>query len=210
MITEKMLDHLRQDVREYMGEKRYLHTLGVEKEMRFLAGYFMPKREGEAAAAGLLHDVTKEWAAEKQIAYCKENRLAISEEERFAPSLLHAKTGAHYAKAVFAPYVTVSSVRAISRHTVGAKTMRTMDAMLYLADYTEENRRYPKCRALREKVHRLLPECPKEGRRALLYSFLLEAYDNTLSSLIEMNSVISPVTLAARNRLLAKGVRYDK
>ena len=210
VIEEKTLDILRQDIKTYMRESRYRHTLGVEKEMRFLAAYYMPHRVTEAAAAGLLHDVTKEMTQEEQFAYCREFAIPLSEEEKLSPSLLHARTGAHFAKTHFPACTTAAVARAIERHTVAAKHMSIFDAMLYLADYTEENRRYPKCLSLRQKIHTALPAARPEDRRLLLSAFLLEAYDNTLSSLIEMGCVISPATLKARNFLLAKGVHYDK
>ena len=55
-INEEMLDTLRQRVGTGMSEKRYRHTLGVEREIARLGEIYLPDRIQELRAAALLHD----------------------------------------------------------------------------------------------------------------------------------------------------------
>ena len=69
IITEGSLDCLRERVRDYLTDKRYRHTLGVEKEAAKLGGMYLPGKVNELRASALLHDITKRWNDEKQLQY---------------------------------------------------------------------------------------------------------------------------------------------
>lgn len=210
MITEEMLDALRASLPQRMGEARFQHSCGVEKEMRFLASYFMPDRVLEAASAGLLHDITKEMSAKEQVAYCEKYCLATTEHERMVPGLLHAATGAHYARVHYPELATDSVVSAVRKHTTGDREMQTMDVLLYLADYIEENRRYARCIALRNEIHTALLSAEHADLSELLDRFLLAGYQSSLSALLESQSIIALVTIEARNQLLVKKAKQGK
>ena len=58
-ITEKMLAELRERVKPYLTDKRYLHTLAVEEEAAALGSVYLPSDINRLRAAALLHDITK-------------------------------------------------------------------------------------------------------------------------------------------------------
>ena len=58
-ITESDISALREKVRDYLTEKRYAHTLAVEREAQFLGGIYLPEKIKELRCAALLHDITK-------------------------------------------------------------------------------------------------------------------------------------------------------
>ena len=66
-ITEKSLSELRERVRPYMNEKRFAHTLGVERECVALGSILLPEKVNDLRAAALLHDITKMLSLEKQL-----------------------------------------------------------------------------------------------------------------------------------------------
>lgn len=200
------LSLLRLRVKEYMDERRYAHTLGVEKEMRRLASFMAPDLAHEAAVAGLLHDITKCLSLEKQFAYCAENGIAVDKDERLAPALLHAKTGAHYAKTHFSEYATEAVVDAILRHTTAHPPLSLLGAMLFVADFTEEGRDYPDCVALRT----LLYSQSLEGKAGMRHfkTVVLKALDLSLEELIEDGRPIALKTVDARNALIKDDVLF--
>lgn len=153
MITETMLNKLRADIRPHLSEERYLHTLGVEKEIRYLAARLDPSLMQEAAAAALLHDITKFLTLDEQIVFASEKGISLTDDEIAAPALIHAKTGAFFAKEHFSDFATDSVCSAIQKHTTLPMPFTLLDAMLFLADFTEEGRTYAECRALREMLH---------------------------------------------------------
>ena len=66
IITENMLDALREEIRDQMSERRFKHTIGVENAGEFMADFFIVSRKLELRAAALLHDLTQEYSFEKQ------------------------------------------------------------------------------------------------------------------------------------------------
>ncbi len=205
-MNESMIDTLREDVRAYMKEKRYAHTLGVEREMRYLASSLAPGLLLSAAAAGLLHDITKRLSFEEQIAYCLENGLAIDEDERLSPALLHAKTGAHMARSRFPDYVSDAVFAAIAHHTAAEASLPILSAMLYVADFTEEGRTYPECRELRAFLHK--KSLSGDEGMAHFKETLLRALDLSLGELLAEGRPISPKTVAARNAVLTNAMLF--
>ncbi len=194
------IDALREEMRTHMNEKRYLHTLGVEKEMLFLAEALAPSLLDEASVAALLHDVTKRYSAEEQLSYCAEHGLDVEEDERIAPALLHAKTGAHYARTHFPLLVTDAVADAILRHTTAHPPLDLLAAMLFVADFTEEGRDYPDCVSLRKKLHD--PRLHGADGLAYFKEVLLAALDASLSELLREGRPIALQTVEARNACL--------
>lgn len=134
------LDWLRERVDAYMKPKRIPHVRGVEQECRRLARIW-GEDEGEAAEAGILHDVTKKYSEEEQLRLCRRYGIILDENERREPKLLHARTGAWLAKDVFG--VSEAVFDAIEWHTTGRPGMSVLEMIVYLADISEPNRSFP-------------------------------------------------------------------
>ncbi|MBE6656214.1 MAG: HD domain-containing protein [Ruminococcaceae bacterium] len=200
-MIEKKITALREEMRLHMDARRYTHTLGVEKEMRRLAEALSPSLLHSAAVAGLLHDVTKCLSYEEQMAYCAENGITVDKDELLAPALLHAKTGAHYAKTHFKALVDDEIASAIASHTTAEPPLSLLGAMLFVADFTEEGRDYPDCIALRELLYQR-SLTGEEGMRHFK-RVVLSALDLSLSELLNEGRPIALKTVKARNALLA-------
>ena len=198
MITESMLDSLREDMRVRLSASRYKHTLGVEKEMRVLAGIYMPTFVLKAAAAGLLHDVTKELSLSEHTALCERYGIAVLEKEGSSAALLHAKTGAFYARERYPLYVDDDVFSAIYKHTVASEDMSLLDNLLYLADFIDEGRRYDACRAVRGAFYNGISSC--NDKLAFLNEIMILAYDASLDALKRGGCYISEETLLARKK----------
>ena len=93
-FSEEMLANLREKVKNEMGEKRYFHTLEVEKMATHLGKIYAPDQIPMLRVAALLHDVTKERTTEEHIAICEEAGLLVLKAERKSPKMFHAKTAA--------------------------------------------------------------------------------------------------------------------
>lgn len=153
ILTEKELDALRRKVSKQIGEYRFRHTLGVEEAIASLGVLYLPDDILRLRVAALLHDLTKEWTADEQIAFCREENIPLSVEEAAAPKVLHAKTGAFFAARDYSEFVDDEIVTAIREHTVAAPDMSLFSSLLYLADYIEPTRTYPDCVALRQAFY---------------------------------------------------------
>ena len=125
-------------LKKELDEERYIHTLGVmytAAAMAMAYGYDVKK----AQVAGLLHDCAKCIPNDKKIRLCEKHKIEISEIERKAPFLLHAKLGAYLAKEKYGieEEEILSSIR---WHTTARPGMTLLEQIVFLADYIEPGR----------------------------------------------------------------------
>ena len=184
------LEALRSEMERRIPARRFLHVLGVEKQAVLYA-----KRLGEdvekAAAAALLHDVTKCCTDEEHMAIAKKYNVPMTELERKSPKLYHAITGAAVAK--YELGITDEEIlQAIYYHATAKEGMSTLCKIVYLADFTEENRDYEGVEEIRKQVEESF-----EG--GYLY-----ALEYTIYELMGKKVLIHPQTLAARNEARMK------
>ena len=150
IISEEALDELRERVRPYMNEKRYRHTLGVERECEKLGKLLLPDKVNKLRAAALLHDITKMLSLEKQLKLCTLFDIIYRKGDIMSPKLFHAKTASELIKRDFPEYADDEIVSAVRWHTTGRRGMTTFESIVYLADYIEDTRTFPDCVELRK------------------------------------------------------------
>ena len=201
--TVAVLSSLRQEISRFMGEKRYRHTLGVEKMAERIAAHF----EGEIdplslGASALLHDITKEMDESEQRETVKRLGISLTESQEKSPAILHSFTAEYRIRKEF-PYFAKNKevLFAIRAHTTGAKNMSLLDKILYVADYIEEGREYPKCIETREWF---FSELESGARPKLaLDKCVLKILDSTVHFLRARGFALCEDTLDARNALLS-------
>ena len=91
----------------------------------------------------MLHDIARNWSAPELFEYMRRHGLAISPAEREAPTLAHARIGAHIARERFG-VDDPQMLLAIERHTVAVPGMSDIEKILYIADTIEPSRRFAK------------------------------------------------------------------
>lgn len=172
-----------------MPAKRWKHVEGVMQTAVELA-----RRYGadpvKADLAALLHDLAKFWPVERQEAVIRENGLN-TELLDHDKQLLHAEVAAFISQRDYGvddPEV----LDAIRYHTSGRVGMTQMDKIVCLADYIEPGREFPGVERIRELAEVSLEEA------------LLAGFDSTISFLLEKKKAIFPLTVLARNDLIAQ------
>lgn len=176
------LDWIRVKAHAMLNPKRVPHVIGVEQEAVRLA-----KRWGEdvynAAAAGILHDVTKKLTQDEQLILCDKYGIIVDTSEPGIDKTLHQVTGAAVAEHEFGACSAICD--AIRWHTTGKPDMTTLEKIIYLADYIEPNRNF-------DGVERI---------RALSYENLDAAMENglrmTMEELHSKNAPILPISRRA-------------
>lgn len=203
MITEQMLDKLRNTVSKGMSPKRFRHTSEVEKMAVRLAELYAPQKTAELRAAALLHDVTKEYPTELQIKICAEKDVELDADALYAPKTLHARTAAALIPERFPELATEEIIRCVRWHTTGREGMTVEEKIIYLADYIDMSRTFEDCVKLREYFFSADPEkMDKEQREAHLRRTLIMSFDMTMAGLLEDGYPISADTVRARNELV--------
>lgn len=132
-------EEIKEDIKNILSEKRYIHSLGVAKRAEELGKIYGVETE-KLKIVGIAHDIAKEMKKEEAYKYAEENNIKLDEIEKREPSLLHSKIGAYICKNKYG--FTDDMCQAILYHTTGNVDMNTFDKIIFLADKTEENRTY--------------------------------------------------------------------
>ncbi len=202
-VDEGMLQTLRDELKTTMSDKRYAHTLGVERMAVRLGELYCPELIPQMRAAALLHDITKEETFEKQLQLCEKFGIIVDDLDRLAPKTFHAKTAAALIPEKYPAFADPIILGAVRWHTTGRAGMTLCEHLIYLADYIDDTRRFEDCVVLREMFWSAQPQSMDvNGRRAHLLAVLLRSYDMTICGLLEEKAPISADTFHARNDIL--------
>ena len=134
-------------LRETIPSSRYMHTIGVADEAWRMAVRFGAD-ESAAWLAGLLHDCAKGIPTAEQAATCDRLGVALDDETRRCPSVIHGFLGAHLARTRWG-VADESILNAIRLHTIGGVGMTTLERIVFLADATEPRRDFSGVDAIR-------------------------------------------------------------
>ena len=162
--------------------KRIAHVQGTEEEAVRLARRWGADQE-KARRAAILHDCTKYWEKDEQLAMCRAHGIPLDDLEQQAVKLLHAKTGACVARTVYG--VSDDVYEAIFWHTTGKANMSLLEKILYIADYMEPNRDFPGVERLRELAYRDLDQAVLAGNEMSIQEMKergLPVHPNTVQS----------------------------
>lgn len=147
----KNLNALREEIRQQMSPYRFAHTAGVEEMAARLARLYCPEKEDLLRAAALLHDLTKELPESEQRRIMAANGVDLRPDEDASPKIFHGITAALQIPERYPAWATPELVSAVRWHTTARVGLTLTDALLYLADYIEEGRRFDDCVTLRER-----------------------------------------------------------
>lgn len=190
-------------VRNFEGEKRFAHTLAVIKETEYLCDAVLLEGEDKdkALTAALFHDITKSFSDEEQ----KNLVVKYGIDDDFVPSTVHEKTGAYFAREMLGKETVDDTVfSAISCHTTASTDMSITDMILFIADFTEETRKYENCIAVREYLHTECGKinCDQAKAGIILRDVVLKIIKSTLEHLISIGERIDLKTVKAWNSMV--------
>ena len=129
--------------------RRLPHIRGIEEEAVRLARLWGAD-EDAARTAAILHDCTKYLNLKEQLQLCGKYGILLDNTEQNTLKLLHAKTGAAIARAVYG--VSNAVYEAIYWHTTGKADMSLLEKVIYIADYMEPSRDFEGVENLRALV----------------------------------------------------------
>lgn len=181
---EELLETLKKNV----GEKRFIHILGVEKMAVELAEIYSVDK-ARCRTSALYHDFTKFYSLEKNFEVLDKYEHEVDEIEETTVSLLHAKTGALLAKYEFG-VEDEDVINAIYYHTTGRPNMSLIEKIIFVADAVEEGRKYEGVEYFRNLARENLDRA------------VLEVSDSQIEDLVKKRKLIHPNTVNSRNYLL--------
>lgn len=204
-FNEEALSRLRARVEEALSPYRFAHTKGVEDMIARLAALFVPKQESLLRAAALLHDITKEMSEQEQREMLAENGISLRPDEAASPKILHAITATLLIPCQYPEFADEALLCAVRWHTTAHAEMTVAEALLYLADYIEQGRRFDDCVRLRNMFFDADPEkMDMAARERHLWSVMHAALSLTVSSLAAKGASVCLDTQAALEDITKK------
>lgn len=202
-FTEEQLSILREKISSAMSEKRFAHTAAVEIMAERIGKIYAPDKVDVLRAAGLLHDITKEYSTEKQLQICREFGIITTKQDILTPKTLHARTAALLIPILYPEFADDEVISAVRWHTTGNADMSLLEKIVYLADYIDDSRKFEDCVKLRHIFWDACPEKMNEAERNVhLTKTLVVSFNMTISGLVADNAPIADDTFMARNALL--------
>lgn len=132
---------VRDSVKTMIKSSRYVHSLGVASTACYLASRFGEDPE-KAKIAGIYHDSYRYSANCESVSLLQENGFVLDRAEIEEPMLLHGALAALYFERDIGEKVPEDMKKAVRHHTLGAKDMTRLGAIIYISDYTEPGRRH--------------------------------------------------------------------
>lgn len=148
-------------LKERLSEKRFYHSLCVAKEALRLSEKYGADDE-RAFLAGLLHDICKDDEPKEQLKLLEQFGIILNTVEKNAGKLWHAMAGAVYIENIL-KIDDKELISAVRYHTTANSGMTLLEKILYLADFTSEDRDYDGVEDMRMAVDAGLEIALKEA-----------------------------------------------
>ena len=190
----ELIDKIKEDLKNTLSERRYIHSLGV-MEMAVELAQIYNVDEKKAELAGLLHDNAKEMTPEELLKYVDDNNIKISEVERINTKILHGKIGADIAKKKYG--VSKEIQEAIEYHTTTNPNMTNLDKIVFVADKIELNR----------KSATYDIEAERELAKKDLDGAVIFIINSNITSLIQKDKLINEESIQTRNKLIIERMK---
>lgn len=164
---------------------RFNHTIGVmNKSVEYAE--MLSADVMTVKIAALFHDCAKYMDPDEMIACAESHGITVDEDLRKVPHLLHGPVGAIIAKEKYG-IDDEHILSVIEKHTLGSGKMTLEEKIVYLADYTEDGRKYPSSAGIRQLALKDFPLA------------LIKCADESIKHLITKGAYIHPQSIITRN-----------
>lgn len=200
-IDENTVLDLRPQIKDYMTESRFAHSLSVEHECEVIGKISKMTYENTLLLriSALLHDIAKEMTADEQIKLLNESNVEFDTDCLSSPEILHQYTAIALIRRDFSQFDTEKITSPILSHSTGKPDMSLSEKILYIADIIEQKRRNVFCRKIREYYYN------RQGENNSLDSTLLLCLSGSISHLLKRRNHIAGLTVDAYNYYIAQG-----
>lgn len=182
-------------IKNTLSPYRFNHSMCVANKARELALKHGADPD-KAFLAGILHDITKEMPNGKQIELIEKYERKLTYVERGNHRVLHQMSGAVYARHILG-IDDEDIVSGIRYHTTGRDNMTLFEMLIYLADFTSEDRDYPDVETMRAETEKGL-------LNGMLYSLKY-----TIRDVVKQERLLHPDTLSCYNYVVNNLNRKD-
>lgn len=204
-FDEAMISSLKNKVSARISERRFRHTLGVERAASRIAAEILPESINEIRCAALLHDVTKELSVGEHIEIMNALSERPTDSDYMSQPLYHSITAPVVIRRDFPEYATQNILSAVRNHTSGAPDMSLFDEIIFLADFIEDNRTYEACKEIREEFFSSLDTLrDREEKIQMLHKTTVKVLDFTIVYIVNNTMYLNERTVETRNAFLGR------
>ena len=209
IFDNNSLNALRHEVGSRLSQKRYDHTIGVEKMATHIGNIILPDKIYELKVAALLHDIAKEISQDDQLRLLLKSDILTDVDLSTKPAL-HSFAAVLVIKRDFPQYATNDVLSAVFNHTLGAPGMSVFDEIIFISDFAEDGRTYPACKEVNNFIKTNI-SCDKSNSEniILLHRASLIAIDSTIDSINNRGERINALTILTRDYLDEKIKKYE-
>ncbi len=202
----QVLSYLKNEIKKYETESRYLHSYSVYEEATKLSQLFCMNDEDSFALkkAAIIHDITKDFSGEEQLKLCDKYGIKTNKKPSDPMPIMHQDTGCLFAREVFGNEIVDDKVfSAVGCHTTGKLGMNLIDKLLYLADFIEPKREHASCKELRQFFYDRCKEVKNtEELLKILDESILFSLQSTLNHLTQRKREIDDRIIPLWNSLI--------
>jgi predicted HD superfamily hydrolase involved in NAD metabolism len=184
----RQIDLLKEQLKQSVSERRYLHSLEVAEYSVILA-----KRFGadpvKAEAIGILHDYCKDWDPQLLEKYIRESEELPTEILEYGKAIWHGPVASLVIQQEFG-ITDPEFINAVRFHSNGRAGMGLQEKIICVSDYIEPTRDFAGIEEIRVLAENNLDQAA------------VAVFDGAIKYLIKKKMRIYPLTLEARNYLL--------
>ena len=187
---DDILEYYEPVLREMLSEKRLKHSIFVAQRAEYLAKIYGCDIK-KAYTAGLLHDIMKDKQSNEQLQWITDFGILFDPVKLACPKVWHSTAGALYIRERLC-LKDPEILDAVTYHTTGRPDMSLLEKIIFLADYTSEDRKFKEAGVVREASEQDLDQA------------MLLATGYVIEELVEKQSPICADTIEAYNQLALK------
>jgi predicted HD superfamily hydrolase involved in NAD metabolism len=188
--SQEYLEVARKYAEEHLKGRLLEHTRGCVEMAQKLAHRFGLDPE-KAATAAYLHDITKTFSLEQQTALLQRLGMSPAELASHLPAIVHGWLSALIAKKELR--IDDSEVlQAIEVHSTGCAGMSDLAKVVFISDFIEHTRRFPKAAELRGREYPTLDEA------------VITILRRKLEYLLEGRAIVAHRAIECWNELVAR------
>lgn len=137
-------------LKKKLSEKRFLHSCAVADEAQRIAQLY-GEDPIKSRLTGLLHDICKDENYTNQLQMIEKFGIILDSVEKNIPKLWHSLTGAAFLQHELG-IQDKDMLNAVRYHSTARAGMSPLEKIVYIADFTSADRKYPSSDIIREAL----------------------------------------------------------
>lgn len=184
---------IKHELGSMLSQKRFQHSMAVAYQASILADIYGVDKE-KAYLAGLVHDACKEISNDEQLKIINKFGIMLTDIEKTEPNIWHGYAASGYITEKWG-ITDIDVCNAVKYHTCGRGNMSVLEKIIFVADLTSLDRKYPDSEKIRSISLSSLDEAIYNcylyvipfilNRKSRITQNTLDCYNDAVKNMIE-------------------------